>query len=893
MDSTPPPDADTPASASCTPAAAPPSPVTPAPPATAPPARARRFAWWRALRATIAFLFVVVAAGAVAATFALYLAATGRNLPMLRAAVGLVGRAVAGQRTTALVARVDLRPAAGALGGEATLTVRADADGRQRLFFLLNDGLRLRGAWQTTDADARLPLGTMRLGPLAIVALPRPLAAGESTQITLAYDGALRTGGLTGSGAILEPDDVIVTPADFWYPSDVQGGFDADVEVRLPADLTLVHNGREEHRIVEGTTARVRFVSTRPVAGLALVAGRYQLHERDSDGHQFRLLLPPGVALDAERVLESMVVAERGLARHYGPSGFGRATLYVPRHLPRAFNDGSGLLAVPPRYFHDGRYGYETVAHELAHNWWGATVAERWLAPGTGGEWIVEGFAQYSAWRAVAERFGEPAFARALQRNFFDPDATGALAATSVLDNGLDPQARATIYQKGGFVTHLLAEQLGADGFDAAARAFIEQYRYQPADDAAVQQVFAATTQQNLDAFFATWVRSTASLDLALEPQEGGAAVRNLRPAPAPDRLALWRGGGADAERATTAVGETVPEVGTQRLLLDPLAATADMLRGNNVLPRIDAPRLVTRSPNGELLVVDGEPVSWEPAAVRVLSPAGKTLHTWMLDRGLAAAPTWSADGARVLALESARDGQPTLLALRLGDGGRQTLGHDALAVADGEGIVAARGGRLVRLGKGRGQVLVAHADGRIAALLPAPTGGGIAYALVRGTTMELRLLPAGAAESQILFAWPASPPEWAWAPDGAHLFVALPGDWDWQLWELPVDGSAPRRLIHEAARITAVAAAPDGHRVAVVAQAEVDEPDDRTELFVIDDRSSDVRRINEAATTFVDAAWIDDTALAVITADAADPAVPQARRLERLSLPDGARTAW
>ncbi|HSQ00982.1 MAG TPA: M1 family aminopeptidase, partial [Candidatus Dormibacteraeota bacterium] len=844
-------------------------PVVPPPPAPAPvpapPAR-RRFPWWRGLRAVIAFLFVLVATSVLLLTFGLYLAATGRNLPMLRAAVGVVGRAMAGQRTTALLARVDLRPAARTLAGEATLTVRADSEGRRQLYFLLNDGLRLRDARQSSDDGARAPLSTMRLGPLVVVQLARPLAAGETTKVTLAYGGELKPGGLTGTGAVIEADDVVITPADFWYPADVQGAFDADVEVLLPADLTLAHNGSEQHRIVEGTSARVRFTSERPVAGLALVAGRYQVHERDNDGRQFRVLLPPGSELDGEKLLESMIVAERGLAQSYGPSGFARATLYVPRHLPRAFNDGSGLLGIPPRYFHDGRYGFEAVAHELAHDWWGATVAERWLAPGTGGEWIVEGFAQYSAWRAVAARFGQAAFVHALQRNFFDPDTTGVLAEASVLDNGLDPNARATIYRKGGYVTYLLAQQLGADGFDAAARALLDKYRYRPTDDAAVQEVFAATSQQDLAPFFATWVRSKASIDLSLEPQEGGAAVRNLRPAPAPDRVALWRGAAGDeTERTTAAVGETAADVGAQRLLLDPLAAVADMFRSNNVLPRVDTPRHVAAAPHGELLVVDGEPVAWEPAMVRVLSSDGKTLHSWAIDRGLVGDPTWSADGSRIVALESARDGEPTLLALRLGDGGRQTLGHDRIAAADGDGTVVARDGRLIRLGKGRGQVLITHPDARIGALLPAPNDGGIAYALVRGTEMELRLLPPGAADSRVLFSWAASPPLWAWAPDGSRLFVALPGDWDWQLWELPVDDSEPRRLVREAARITAVAAAPDSAHVAIVAQAEVDEPDDRTELFVIDSRSNDVRRFNEAATTFVDAAWLDDDALAAI----------------------------
>lgn len=860
-----------------------------------PATRRRRIAWWGVARSLIAFGFVLAAAAVLAVAFSLYLAATGRNLPLLRSAVATVGRAIDGQRTTALAARVALDPGRGTLGGAVTLTVRAEQDGRRQLFFLLNDGLRLRTARLGSADAAGAALRTLRLGPLLVVDLPEPLAAGAETQLTVDYHGELRPGP-TGEGAVSSADEVTVPPAAFWYPADLQGGFDADVEVRLPADLVLAHNGREQQRLVEGTSARVRFTSERPVAGLALVAGRYGSHEREREGRRVRLLLPPGSDLDPSRVLADMEDAELGLARHYGASGFTTATVFVPRRLARAFNDGSGLMGIPPRYFHDGRYGFETVAHELAHNWWGATVAERWLAPGTGGEWIVEGFAQYSAWRAVAERFGEPAFVRALARNFFDPDATRPLAEMSVLDNGLDPQARATIYQKGGYVTYMLAEQLGAAGFDAAARALLDQYRYGAADDAAVEKVFTATTQQDLAPFFATWVRSNASLDLALEPQEAGVAVRNLRAAAPPSTLALWRAdGGAEPERGHTSVGDTVAGVaGDQRLLLDPLAAVADMFRGNNVAPRADAPRLVSRSMAGELLVVDGEPVGWEPQAVRILSPAGKILHTWMLDRGLLTAPTWSADGTRVLAVESGvAGGEPTLLSLRSGDGGRQSLGRDRLAAGDATGTIVAREGRLLRLGTGGGTVLIAHDDAHIAALLPAPAGGAIAYALVRDAELELRLLPAGAADSRVLFTWAAMPLRWDWSPDGSRLFVALPGDWDWQLWEIETDGSEPRRLIHEAARIVAVAAAPDGHRVAVVAQPELDEPTDRTELFIVDGRTDDVHHVLDPAVTFVDAAWLDDASLVVITADAGTVTVPRARRLELLALPGGERTAF
>ncbi len=862
--------------------------VVPAPP----PPRPRRH-WGRILRTLIGFVFTVVTAAALAGAVALYLAASGRNLPLLRAAVGAVGRAVAGQRTEALRARLQLVPATRRLSGEATLTMRADGAERRRFFFLLNDGLQLRATWQEAPDGARTPLPTMRLGPLAVVELPEPLAVDAETQLGFAYDGVLRAA-ITGSGAVLESDDVIVTPADFWYPADAQGAFTADVELLLPADLTLVHNGRETSRVVEGTSARVRFVSERPVAGLALVAGRYAAHEREVDGRRYRLLLPADIALDPARVLANMAVAQRGLVAHYGPSGFPQSTLYVPRRLRRAFNDGSGLLAIPPRYFADGRYGFETVAHELAHDWWGATVAERWLSPGTGGEWLVEGFAEFSAWRAVGEHFGEAALVRARLRGSFDPEATRALAEMSVLDNGLDTQARATIYAKGGTVASLLAQQLGDGPFDTAARALLDRYRYQSAGDAEIEAVFAESSGQDLKPFFATWVRSTAALDLALEPQDGAAVVRNLREAPPPAALTLWRTepSGAVAPE-TTALGARVQVGDATRLVLDPLAATADMFRANNVLPRSNPPRALETSSRGELLLVEGQPVPWEPATVSILSPAGAQLHTWAINRGLASDPQWSADGTRILAVESPRAGEAALVALLGGDGRRQPLGRDAIAAGDADGTVVARGGRLLRLAGGRTRLLVSHADGRIVAPLPAPSGGAIAYALVRDAGMELRLLPAGASDSRVLFTWAASPPRWRWAPDGTRLFVVLPGDWDWHLWELATDGSAPRRLVLEAARITDLSVAADGHRVALVAQAEVDEPNDRSEVFVIDDRGSEVRRFGWPQQTVIDAAWLDDQSLAVITANAGDPAIPQARLLQRLSLSDGALSSW
>jgi hypothetical protein len=736
----------------------------------------------------------------------------------------------------------------------------------------------------------------LRIGLLAVIELNRTLGADEDVRIGIDYAGEPHALASGISGLVLTADDVVITPSDFWYPADLQGFFSADVEVLLPADLTLVHNGPDTSRIIEGTSARVRFSTERAVPALSLVAGRYEEHSDERNGVRGRVFLPPGTHLDPKRLLESLTSSQQIFTNHYGPSGFSQVALYVGRRLRRAFNDGTGLVGIAPRYVADGEYGFDTVAHEVAHNWWGATVMEQWLQLGTGGEWIVEGFAQFSGWRAEREQRGEAALLKTQARDFFDPDHTEPLVAMSALDNGLDAATHPTIYSKGAYVAFMLQQQLGEEAFDNAARQFLDQFRYRSATAADVQTVFAAASQQDLAPFFAAWVNGNESIDLALDPQEGGAAVRNHRTAPAPAQLGLWSFARAAApDKQTTSVGATVSLAGAERLVVDPLASVADMFRSNNVLPRHDNPRSVASSTRGDLMIVTGEPYAWEPATIDVPARGGSSAaRAWVIDRGLMAPPAWSADGTRVLAVESARGGKPTLLSLNVTDGSRRSVGHDVIATATADATIVARDSRLVSIAGGKTTLLAEHPQGHIAFPLAAPQGGAIAYAVWWDTQMmDLRVLPGDGSESRILFTWPAGRVRWRWSPDGTKLYAALLGDWDAQLWELSIDGTAPRVLVHEAAAINDVAVAADGSRVAIVAQAEVDAPLERTEIFLIDPSNAGARRFDLGGWTAFSAAWLSDQSLVVVVADPTYPSLPTHKELRTLQLSDGSLSSY
>ena len=873
-------------------AAPPPLPLPPPSPAAVP---RRRPMWRRVLRALSTYLGILLALAIVGGAFLLHSAVTGQNLAVLRTLVGGFGRIVAGQRTERLELRVRVRPDARDLSGVAMLEMRAN-DPRQQLYFLLNDALRIRRVWMEQANGAQSDLPYYRLWMFAVVQLPEPLAADGTTRVGIEYGGHPTSGSLGSGTAWMEPDDVLLSVYDFWYPTDLQSFFTADVEVTAPARLDIVHNGDEQSRETRGDSLIVRWTTPRPVAGLSLVAGRYRVYSR-AGSRRYRVYLPNGVDLDPDRLLSSLASADASLTQRYGDAGFPQITLALHRGVGRAFNDGSGLLAVAPRYFRRGDYGFATIAHEVAHNWWGGTVAEKWLQPGTGGEWIVEGMAEFSSLIAVREELGQAALVERLRSQFYDPTATGILMQASALDNGLDPNAHATIYNKGAYVTFMLARLMGEEAFFTAAREFIDKFRHQQAGCHDFETVLASHSEADLSGFFTAWVRSNVYLDLALDPQDGNAAAHNLGSAPAPVDAAVWRFQAAgEPDRETLVPGATTPLGSATRLVLDPLLATADMYRDNNVFPRWPNPRAVARSARGEFLVTYGEPFSWSPARLVQMAANGQTARSWDFDHGIAGDPWWSVDGTRVLVLEKDNAGSLGLVALNATDGSQRTMGPATAATAAADWIVVARGDRLVQIkgGRegGRETTLVRQRGAELKTPLSTPDGSRIAYVAERSQEMDLRVMDADGTNDRLLLTWQPGEVKWVWSADGARLFAVLPGDWDWQLWEIPVQGT-PRVIVREAASISEVAAAQDGTRLAVVAAPTIDYGAEHRDVYVVQRTSAKIQRIRLNDADVHRLAWLDDDTLLVIVSDPATPAVPAHRELRGLSLTDEALHAF
>jgi aminopeptidase N len=146
----------------------------------------------------------------------------------------------------------------------------------------------------------------------------------------------------------------------------------------------------------------------------------------------------------------------------------------------------------------DGRYE-NVVAHELAHQWFGdAVTLKDWK-----NIWLNEGFATYS--EAVWEEYknGKKAYLDYVKNTDF-----GYFSGTVYNPDGFidDYSVYATVYQKGGWVLHMLRGVLGDEIFYKGIRDYFEKYKYKNATTEDFIAVMEEVSNQKLDWFFDEWV---------------------------------------------------------------------------------------------------------------------------------------------------------------------------------------------------------------------------------------------------------------------------------------------------------------------------------------------------------------------------------------------------
>ncbi len=184
-----------------------------------------------------------------------------------------------------------------------------------------------------------------------------------------------------------------------------------------------------------------------------------------------------------------------------------------------------------PGFFGTPENGDAVVVHELAHQWYGDSLAvARWQDI-----WLNEGFATYAEWLwSDREKLGseQEIFDRYYQA-FEDPE----FWALPIGDPGPDHLFDFQVYVRGGMTLHALRMTVGDQAFFSILRTWAATRRGDSVTTPEFISLAERISGRSLDALFQAWLFSPTRPELPTPPGAATGTLKTPVPSPVIDRL--------------------------------------------------------------------------------------------------------------------------------------------------------------------------------------------------------------------------------------------------------------------------------------------------------------------------------------------------------------------
>jgi hypothetical protein len=400
------------------------------------------------------------------------------------------------------------------------------------------------------------------------VVLPQPMARGSKVQLTIEYAGdkVLRK---EGGG------NFSVGARESWYPSlnSFRDHSRYHLTFKAPKRYTMVSVGKMVREWTEGDMACSEWDSEVPVAVAGFNLGEFKKKTISDDSIKFSL---EGYAvgempdmfrqldvsgMSPSRLNEGNLIdaqnAMRLFTQWFGKSEFSR--LAITQQPEMSFGQSwPTLIYLPVIAYLDSTQRFqifgmsrgiaefvdEVTAHEVSHQWWGHMVT--WSSYHD--VWLSEGFAFFSAGLFLQHTQKTPqkyldywdhARKRLTEKNAFGRrlNDAGPVWMGPRVDTFKNPASTAIVYDKGGYVLHMLRSLMwtskdGDKPFQAMMQEFVKEYMNRNASTEAFKAIAEKHMNQQMDIegnhkldwFFREWVYGTAIPKYKFEPEVTAAA---------------------------------------------------------------------------------------------------------------------------------------------------------------------------------------------------------------------------------------------------------------------------------------------------------------------------------------------------------------------------------
>ncbi|WP_240641006.1 aminopeptidase N [Nocardioides ferulae] len=364
------------------------------------------------------------------------------------------------------------------------------------------------------------------------------------------------------------------------------------LHVTAPPDWVVVGNGRAE-QVEPGVW---ELATTPPLSTyfVTLVAGPYHLLREEHDGialgFSCRRSIAGALDADADELLTLTRRCFDEFHRLFGiryPFGDYHQA-FVPEFNAGAMENPGCVtfrdqLLFTSRATRGARVNRATtVAHEMAHQWFGNLVTPRWWDD----LWLNESFAEYLGIRVTADvtEYADAWTDMAYLRRQWGLVADRSPTTHPVAGNGAADASSALqdfdgiSYTKGSSILKQLNRTLGDEAFFGGAVDHFDRHRF---GNATMHDLFASwerASGRDLSGFTHDWLRTAGPDTLSLDRAAG--VLRRTRPVGEPaDRAHAFRvavhDGAGWTERSVELTGDTTPfPVGDEPVVLDPFEDT-------------------------------------------------------------------------------------------------------------------------------------------------------------------------------------------------------------------------------------------------------------------------------------------------------------------------------
>ena len=404
---------------------------------------------------------------------------------------------------------LDLRyePKTDTLTGTATITAVATAN-------LSSLNLDLTGLTVESATVGGTKAKTAHEGDELVVTPAAGVARGTRFVVEIRYGGVPKPYQEPGLGEIgfLHTDDGAVAigepqSAAAWFPVNDHPRDKATytISIEAPDGLAALSNGALRDKESAGGWTTWTWMESKPMAPYlaTMVVGRYRVKESTHDGKPVVIAVDSSLsgAVDTQMARTTEVVDY--LESKFGPYPFDAiGGIVIDDKRIRFALENQTRPIYSWAFFQPGEDATWVIVHELAHQWYGDSVAVNdWKEI-----WLNEGFASYAEWLWEEDQGDQPA------RQTFDSfysQADSEMWEVPPGDPGKDDLFHGSVYTRGAMTLHALRVTVGDDAFFRILKAWAAE----KANGNATTPEFIALAERisgkQLDTLFQDWLYGT------------------------------------------------------------------------------------------------------------------------------------------------------------------------------------------------------------------------------------------------------------------------------------------------------------------------------------------------------------------------------------------------